>query len=208
MNPLSDEPPEKHVEMVKRFGVFGLVVFGIIECMGRNMKFRNEDGLLRSAWLWTILIVSLMVVAIARAATPDQIQSCSTLAPSGYTGSTLVGCPVTNVGWGPALTTNLVRTITPTGQGWVAFNKLTPSSSIVRKSTGKWDILSNVTLTPAPTAPAPPVVTPPPPPPADVTVSVDGALTYEPVVYSQLPSGACFTLTGSNGKTAHVCLPQ
>lgn len=207
MNPLADEPTPMAVEIVKRFGVFGLIVFGMIECMGRNMKFRNEDGLLKSAWLWSILILSLLLIAIAKAATPDRIQTCSALAPAGYTGTATVGCPTANISWGPALTTDLVRTIQAGSQVWAPYSTLTSSSPVVLQSTGKWSTLGSITVTPAPAAPTPPPA-PPPPAPVDVTVSVDGASAYEPVVYTQLPSSACFTLTSSGGKAAHVCLPQ
>lgn len=160
-----------------------------------------------------ILVTGLVAIFAqdANAATPDQIQTCSALAPSGYTGTALVGCPTANLGSGPKLTTDLVRTSDGTNQLWVPFNLLTPSSPVVLKSTGKWSTLASVTITPAPTTPAvtPPVVTPPPvpPPPVDVVISLDGQTPplYVPTVYQQIAAGSCFTLTDGT-HTAHACL--
>jgi len=153
--------------------------------------------------------LAILIWQDANAATPDRIQTCSALAPAGYTGTATVGCPTANLSWGPALTTDLVRTIQNGSQVWVPYSTLTANSQVVLQSTGKWSTLGTITVTPAPAAPAPsPAPAPPPPAPADVTVSVDGAPSYEPVVYSQLTSGACFTLSSSAGKAAHVCLPQ
>jgi hypothetical protein len=168
---------------------------------------KPERKALSTGWLWLIILVSLLVIAIARAATPDQIQTCSALAP---TAPALVGCPNANVGWGPKLTTDLVRTQVPGAQAWKPFNTLTPDSMIVLKSTGKWAKLSSITVTPAPTSPAPPVIPPPvfDPPPVNVVVSLDGGedpLYRHGVTWTNIPAGSCFTLTDGT-HTAHACL--
>lgn len=152
------------------------------------------------------MIVSLVMLSAVHAGTPDQIQSCKALAPAGTAG-TLAGCPQANVFFGPATTTDLVRTIVAGKQLWAPFNSLLPSSSVVPRS-GQWVPLSSLTITPAPTVVTPPIPPPPVIVPITVVLSVDNQPTYEHVQYSNLPPGTCFTLTADPAHVAHACIPQ
>jgi hypothetical protein len=108
------------------------------------------------------LPVLLALASIATAATPDLIQTCSSLPATAPAGA-LIGCPTTNVGWGPRLTTDLVRiqqASAGNAQKWVPYSTVAAADKVVRKSTGTWDTFSNVAVSPAPTPPVPvPVAT-------------------------------------------------
>lgn len=105
------------------------------------------------AWMALLCLLPL----VSSAATPTRIQTCTTT-PNATGANQLVGCPSKNVIWGPTQVTDLVRVITPLGQGWIPFNTLTPQTQVVPE-VGGWAVFSSLTVT-VPTVAPPPQATP------------------------------------------------
>lgn len=145
------------------------------------------------------LLVAICCVHHAQAATPVNIQTCTTTPTTGG----LIGCPTANVVFAAVAPSTLVRSQVAGAQGWRAFSTLTPADSVVSATDGGWHPLSSLTVATLTPPVTPPVVTPPVTVPATQSVTITSADNPQlTVTFMGVPTPGCFTVNAKQ-----VCVP-